>query len=80
MTLRKRGILENGEFLIGREQKIAKNTRINANLEIPLLGGSTNFWQHSRFLLITLLPNLTDRERFSSVAHSAESRKRVEEN
>ena len=58
----------------------AKITRINANLEIPLLGGSTNFWRHSRFLLITLLPNLTDRERFSSVAHSAESRKRVEEN
>ena len=32
----------------------AKNTRINANLEIPLLGGLINFWRLSHFVLITL--------------------------
>ena len=47
----------------------AKITRINANLEIPLLGGLINFWRLSRFVLITLW--LIQRK-LSPVSHSAE--------
>ena len=43
----------------------AKITRINANLEIPLLGGLINFWRHSVFVLITLLLRLTEAEQLS---------------
>ena len=38
----------------------AQITRINANLEVPLLGGLINFWRLSRFALITLV--LDDRD------------------
>ena len=38
----------------------AKITRINANLEIPLLGGLINFWRLSRFVLITLFQRQTN--------------------
>ena len=55
MTSWKRAFLKKADFLIGREQKILKNTRINANQEIPLLGAFINFWRHSLFVLITLL-------------------------
>ena len=45
----------------------AKITRINANLEIPLLGGLINFWRLSRFVLITLW---VMQRKLSSVSHS----------
>ena len=47
----------------------AKITRINANLEIPLLGGLINFWRLSRFVLITLW---LIQGKLSPVSHSAE--------
>ena len=59
MTLRKRGNFRKwGVFdwwkVMSYESK-AKNTRINANLEIHLLGGLRNFWRYSLvFAMITL--------------------------